>query len=113
MYRIVHYLDARGKDYYQDWLESIRDRQAKVAIIRRTARLEFGLFGDRKSLRGGIQELRIDVGAGYRIYYAFVENTVILLTCGGSKQSQDRDIELALKLLQDWMTRHGKNAPSS
>lgn len=90
MYSIVHYLDVQGKDYYQDWLDSIRDGQAKVAIIRRTARLEFGLFGDRKSLRGSIQELRVDVGAGYRIYYAFVANTVILLTCGGKAVTGSR-----------------------
>lgn len=111
MFSIVHYLDANGKDYYQDWLDSIRDRQAKIAIIRRIARLESGLRGDCKSLRGGIQELRIDTGAGYRIYYAFVGNNVILLTCGGSKHSQNHDIELAIKLLQDWKARDGKNTP--
>jgi putative addiction module killer protein len=111
MYSIVHYLDTNGNDYYQEWLDSLRDRQAKIAIVRRVARLEIGLPGDRKSLRGGIQELRIDIGAGYRVYFGFVANTVILLTCGGNKQSQHRDVELAIKLLKDWKARHGSNAP--
>lgn len=48
MYRIIHYLDMHGKDPYQDWLDSLRDRQAKIAIIRRVARLETGLAGDHK-----------------------------------------------------------------
>ncbi|MES2758236.1 MAG: type II toxin-antitoxin system RelE/ParE family toxin [Pseudomonadota bacterium] len=111
MYSIVHYLDSKGKDYYQDWLDSIRDRQAKIAIIRRIARLGLGLAGDRKSLRGGVQELRIDVGPGYRVYFGFVASTVVLLTSGGNKQSQQQDIEFAIKLLQEWKARNGKNSP--
>jgi len=84
MYTILHYLDVHGKDHFQDWLNALRDREAKIAIIRRIARLTTGLAGDRKSVRDGIQELRIDVGSGYRVYFAFVATTVILLTCGGS-----------------------------
>jgi putative addiction module killer protein len=106
-------LDVNGKDHYQDWLDALRDRQAKVAVIRRVSRLEAGLPGDRKSVRGGIQELRIDVGGGYRVYYAHVEKMLILLTCGGNKNTQDRDVDLAIGMLQDWKKRHGKNAPIS
>lgn len=113
MYRILHYLDRQGKDHYQDWLNSLRDRQAKIAVIRRVARLEAGLAGDHKSTRGGIHELRIDVGAGYRVYYAFVGRTVILLACGGDKQTQDRDIASAIKLLRDWKARNDKDTPHS
>ncbi|WP_296000565.1 type II toxin-antitoxin system RelE/ParE family toxin [Rugamonas sp.] len=109
MYRILHYLDRQGKDHYQEWLNSLRDRQAKIAVIRRVARLETGLAGDRKSVRGGILELRVDVGAGYRIYYAFVDRTVILLTCGGNKQTQDHDVNLAIEILRDWKKRNEKN----
>lgn len=105
MYRILHYLDIHGKDHYQEWLDSLRDRQAKIAIIRRVARMETGLAGDHKSVRGGIQELRIDVGTGYRVYYAFVNRAIILLTCGGNKQSQDRDIASAIEMLRDWKVR--------
>ena len=97
MHEVIHYLDEAENDLYQSWLESLRDRVAKVAIIKRVARLEVGLFGDCKSLREGIWELKVDVGAGYR---------VILLTSGGDKKSQSRDIERALNLLKDWEKRN-------
>ena len=107
MYEIIHYLDANENDLYQDWLDSLRDRIAKIAIIRRVARVEAGLFGDCKPLRDGICELRIDVGAGYCVYYAQVGNRVILLTSGGDKKSQSRDIDRAVQFLQDWEQRNG------
>jgi len=107
MYQILHYLDENENDIYQSWLDSLRDRTAKIAIIRRIARVELGLFGDCKALRDGISELKIDVGAGYRVYYAQLGNMVILLTSGGDKKSQSRDIERAIRLLNDWEKRNG------
>lgn len=107
MHQVVHYLDENGNDIYQSWLDGLRDRVAKVAIIRRVARIEVGLFGDHELVRDGISELRIDVGAGYRVYYAHVGKMVILLTCGGDKKSQSRDIERAIRLLKDWEKRNG------
>jgi putative addiction module killer protein len=107
MYEIIHYLDEAGNDPYQDWLDAMRDRVAKVAVIRRVARMEVGLFGDCKPLRDGVWELRVDVGAGYRVYYAHVGDRVILLIGGGDKKSQSRDIERSVKLLKDWEQRNG------
>jgi putative addiction module killer protein len=107
MYQILHYLDENENDIYQSWLDSLRDRTAKIAVIRRIARVELGLFGDCKPLRDGISELKIDVGAGYRVYYAQLGNMVILLTSGGDKKSQSRDIERAIRLLNDWEKRNG------
>lgn len=107
MYQIVHYLDESANDLYQNWLDGLQDRIAKIAIIKRVARVEAGLFGDHKSLRDGISELRIDVGAGYRVYYAQVGKTVILLTSGGDKNSQSRDIKRAIGFLKDWAKRNG------
>lgn len=113
MYHILHYIDAQGRDRYQEWLDRLRDRQAKVAIIRRVARLASGLSGDYKTVRDGIQELRIDVGSGYRIYFAYIGSTVILLTNGGSKHRQNEDIKAAIQMLQDWKSRNGKASPLS
>ncbi|WP_093553165.1 type II toxin-antitoxin system RelE/ParE family toxin [Pseudoduganella namucuonensis] len=109
MFTVVHYLDATGKDHYQAWLDSLRDRRAKIAIIQRTARLHLGLFGDHKHVRDGIHELRIDIGPGYRVYYAVVGAMLILLTSGGSKRTQTPDIERAINLLNDWKKRNGPN----
>lgn len=85
----------------------MRDRVAKIAVIKRVARVEAGLFGDCKYLRDGIGELRLDVGAGYRVYYAQVGKQVVLLTCGGDKKSQSRDIDRAVGFLKDWEKRNG------
>ena len=107
MHQIIHYLDENENDLYQEWLDSLRDRTAKVAIIRRIARMEIGQFGDHKHLQEGIWEAKIEVGAGYRVYYAHVGGKVILLTSGGDKGSQSRDIKRAIRLLKDWRTRNG------
>jgi putative addiction module killer protein len=66
-----------------------------------------GLAGDHQSVRESIQELRIDIGPGYRIYYAFADQTALLLLCAGNKQSQQRDINLAIEMLRDWKKRNG------
>ena len=107
VYEIIHYLDRNENDLYQSWLDGLSDRIAKIAVIKRVARVEAGLVGDCKSLRDGIGELRIDVGAGYRVYYAQVGNRVILLTSGGDKKSQSRDIDRAVGFLKDWEKRNG------
>lgn len=113
MHQIIHYLDANENDIYQSWLDGLRDRVAKIAIIKRVARVEAGLFGDHAYLRDGISELRIDVGAGYRVYYAEVGNMVVLLTCGGDKKSQSRDIKRAIRLLEDWEKRNGQDTQNT
>jgi putative addiction module killer protein len=105
-YEIRHYQDESGHDLYQDWLKGLRDQVAKVAIIRRVARVEVGNFGDHRFLQNGVSELRIDVGPGYRIYYGQVGTSVILLTHGGNKSTQAADITKAIKVLEDWRKRN-------
>jgi putative addiction module killer protein len=79
MFDVLHYLDGHGRDPFQKWLDSLTDRQAKIAVIRRIGRTRAGLAGDHRPLREGIQELRIDVGKGYRVYFSYVGEAVILL----------------------------------
>lgn len=106
MYRIEHYLSAgENKDLYIDWLQRLRDSQAKVAVVRRVTRVELGNFGDHKFCRDGVWELRIDVGPGYRVYYALSGHRVVLLLCGGDKRTQDADIARAVGYWQDWQRR--------
>jgi len=105
-YRVEHYLTADGaRDLYIDWLGRLRDASAKVAIIRRVARVELGNFGDHKFCREGVWELRIDAGPGYRVYYAISGHRVVLLLCGGEKKTQDADIDRAVTYWQDWQGR--------
>lgn len=67
--------------------------------------MELGNFGDQKFCRDGVWELRIDVGGGYRIYYATAGSQLILLLSGGDKRTQDADIARACEFWQDWKKR--------
>lgn len=105
-YRIDHYLTAdEAKDLYVDWLRRLRDGRAKVAVIRRVARVEQGNLGDHGFCRDGVWALRVDVGPGYRVYYAISGHRVVLLLCGGDKRTQDADIDRAVACWQDWQRR--------
>lgn len=106
MYRIEHYLTAGDqRDPYIDWLRRLRDTQAKMAVIRRIARIEQANFGDHRFCRDGVWELRIAKGPGYRVYYGLAGRRVVLLLCGGDKGSQDADIGRAADYWQDWQRR--------
>lgn len=107
MFEVRHYLTRTGEDAITNWLRGLRDMQGKAAIIRRLNRLEQGNFGDFKPLRDGVHELRIDVGPGYRVYYARSGKTVVLLLCGGAKKTQDADIDRACVYWRDWRSRAG------
>ena len=105
MYEIRHYLTSDEKDPFLEWRSKLRDTKAKIAIDRRINRIELGNFGDHKFCRDGIWELRIDVGPGYRVYYAIVGSQIILLLCGGDKRTQNSDITRACEHWQDWQRR--------
>lgn len=84
--------------YFDKWLASLRDRKAKIKIVRRIERAEQGNFGDHKPVEGPIWEMRIDYGPGYRLYYARQGETIYLFLCGGDKSSQQADIRMALEI---------------
>lgn len=86
-------------------MDALRDMRARVAILRRFERVRLGNFGDHKFCRDGVWELRIDVGAGYRVYYARAGQTIVLLLCGGDKRTQSADIIRAADYWQDWRRR--------
>lgn len=105
MYEIRHYLTADDKDVFPDWLRKQRDTTAKIAINRRVNRVEQGNFWDHEFCRDGVWELRIDVGAGYRVYYAVAAKKIVLLLYGGDKRTQTADINRACEYWQDWQRR--------
>lgn len=110
MYEIRFYITATGKRIFADWQNGLRNAKAKAAVIRRLNRIEQGNFGDHKHLRDGVYELRIDVGAGYRAYYAIAGKEVVLLLCGGDKRTQSSDIDRACAYWNDWQ-RCGEETP--
>lgn len=83
---------------FERWLKKIRDKTAKSHVIKRLRMLSYGHFGDCKTVYGGVSELRIDVGKGYRIYYTLKGNKLIVVLAGGVKDSQERDIKQARQI---------------
>ena len=102
---ILHYLTESGRDLYQDWLDGLKDMRARVAVQRRVDRLAAGNYGDHEFCREGVWELRVDVGPGYRVYYAQAGRKIVLLLCGGDKRSQQADISRAVKCWNDYQRR--------
>ncbi|HXM20383.1 MAG TPA: type II toxin-antitoxin system RelE/ParE family toxin [Terriglobales bacterium] len=102
---IRRYVTANGTDVVGEWLGGLKDVRSRAKIVARMDRLAAGNFGDCKSLRGGLYELRIDWGPGYRVYYAPVAKACVLLLCVGDKRKQSSDIKRALEYLHDYKER--------
>ena len=83
---------------FNNWLDGLKDRLAKSSVQVRIDRLAKGNAGDIKPVGEGVSEMRIHVGAGYRVYFTRVGTAIVLLLCGGDKRSQNRDIERALEM---------------
>jgi putative addiction module killer protein len=86
---------------FRAWHSSIRDLRAKIAIARRIDRAAVGNLGDTKSVGDGVSELRVDVGAGYRVYFTMRHGAMIVLLAGGDKSSQRTDIRHAKKMAKE------------
>ena len=108
MYEVRHYLTVSGKNVFNDWLTSIKAEKTQARIAARIARLAAGNFGDCKPLKDGAWELRIDLGPGYRVYYALAERNAVLLFCGGDKRQQAADIKRAVAYWNDYKKRTDK-----
>jgi putative addiction module killer protein len=89
-------------DEFMQWAAKLKDRRAEARIAARLRRAEEGNLGDHKPLRDGVSEMRIDVGAGYRLYFTRRGNTVLVLLCGGDKRTQEADIKRAIALARAW-----------
>ena len=105
MIEIVRYQQDDGGEPYTEWFRRLRDERAKVNIAARLRRIGFGNLGDCKPVGDGVSELRIDVGAGYRVYFGMRGTMMVILLCGGDKSSQDRDIARAKAFWADWKRR--------
>ena len=90
----------RQTETFAKWLGGLRDAKAKARILARLESVRLGNLGDAKILGGGIREMRVHVGPGYRLYFAQRHGTLLLI-CGGDKSSQPRDIERAKRLLAE------------
>ena len=88
-------------DVFDKWLAGLRDAKGKARILARLESVRLGNLGDSRSLGGGLHEMRVFAGPGYRVYFAPRGKVVIVLLCGGDKSSQQRDIARARRLLKE------------
>ncbi len=102
---VRRYLTNTGRDVFGEWLSDLKDNRTRAKIVARVDRISAGNFGDCRSLRGGLLELRIDWGPGYRVYYAMIGRVCVLLLCGGDKRKQSSDIRRAADYLKDYLER--------
>lgn len=108
-YSIEIFKTANGKIPFKKWLESFSEIKTQTTIRIRLDRLSLGNLNQCKSLGNGLYELKIDIGPGYRIYFGNSGQMLILLLCGGDKQSQPRDIEKARAYWKDYKIRGQKS----
>lgn len=94
-------MEIRQTAAYRKWFDGLRDVAARSRIAIRIRRLSLGNFGDVKPVGGGISELRVDYGPGYRVYFKQHGAELVVLLAGGDKKSQARDIAKANKLAQE------------
>jgi len=100
--RIVqNYETPDGREPFEEWLDSVKDKNTQALVIQRIDRLCLGNFGDCRNLGEGIYELRIHYGPGYRVYFGDMDGIIVILLCGGSKTTQSQDINKARKYWQE------------
>jgi len=99
---VLRYADATGHRPFDCWLSRLRDPRARAAVLVRLRRLSLGLEGDSKSVGSGVCELRVHLGPGYRIYYAWDGPDRVVVLGGGSKATQAADIVRA----REHLTKH-------
>lgn len=93
---------------FRRWLRPLRDARARARSLKSIDHLSLGHFGNTKSVGGGISELRVDYGPGYRLYFARRGERLILLAYGGDKSQQRADIVRPREIAASWEPDHGK-----
>jgi len=94
-------LEIRKTETYAQWIDNVRDLQARARVQVRIERLAAGNPGDVKAVGEGVSELRIDYGPGYRVYFTKRGRELIILLAGGDKTTQPADIKVALRLARN------------
>ena len=93
--------EVRTTNIFDKWLAGIKDIRHRARVISRFDHIQLGNFGNHKSLGKGLFELRFFFGPGFRAYYAIKEGKVVFLLCGGTKSSQNKDIDKARTIMNE------------
>ena len=104
-YEVIHYTE-NGRDIFNDYILSLRDKRGRFNIERSVTRIEEGNFGEHRFCRNGVWEIVINYGPGYRVYYSMIGSTIVLLLCAGDKSTQQKDITRAVEFLRKYKEEH-------
>lgn len=107
MIELLRYCREDGHEPFSEWLQGLRDKQAQARIRIRLRQLQAGNPGDCEAVGEGVMELRIHIGAGYRVYFGRYGQEIVLLLCGGDKRTQPADIRQARTYWAEWKRRQG------
>jgi len=94
-------IEIRKTETFAKWIDDLSDMRARARVLVRIERLAAGNPGDVAPVGGGVSELRIDYGPGYRVYYKQSGESLVILLVGGDKQTQTKDIKTALRLARN------------
>ncbi len=94
-------IEVRQTEVFTAWFAGLRDAQAAKRIVVRIRRLADGNPGQVRALKGGVREMKIDYGPGYRVYYTQRGQRLVILLCGGDKRTQDADIAAATAMAKE------------
>jgi len=101
---VRQYVDRQGRNRFERWFDKL-DENIQTGIVIALDRLERGNVSSIKSVGGGVQELRLDFGPGYRIYFGWDGERLVILVGGGTKRRQQADIAAAQVLWQEYKER--------
>lgn len=96
-------MEIRKTEFFANWLDALRDIQARARVQARIERLAQGNAGDVQPVGEGVSELRIHYGPGYRVYFKLQGRRLIILLAGGDKRTQAKDIKTAQRLVRELM----------
>ncbi|MBI4526527.1 MAG: type II toxin-antitoxin system RelE/ParE family toxin [Deltaproteobacteria bacterium] len=103
--KVETYVTRGGKDVFQEWLDRLADRRARVLIDKTLAKVRLGNLGQHKTVGEGVQEIVLDYGPGYRIYLGEHGARLVILLCGSTKKRQEETIKQAKRYWKDWKER--------
>ena len=106
-YQIEIYRKENAREPYSEWFDRLRDHALRVRVRKRLVELGRGNWGDYKSVGSKVFELRCHFGGGLRIYFLRDGKKIIVLLCGGNKNTQERDIRQAIEYAKNYVKNKG------
>lgn len=103
---IFHMVEIRQTTMFTKWFDSLKDRKARARVQVRIDRMEMGNFGDSVPVGGGVSELRVFYGPGYRVYYVQKRNVPSFYFRVGIKVPSQLTSQKIEKLPGNWRYKH-------